>query len=728
MRQIGRRLRDGRLELLEVPEPDVAPGELLIRTEVSVISSGTERSTLEVARKGLLAKARARPDQAKQVVDRVRRDGLRSTLALVRQRLDEFGPLGYSAAGTVIAAGADTAGFRPGDRVAAAGAGFANHAEVDAVPALLCARVPDGVESVDAAFATVGAIALHGFRRGEAQVGSTVAVIGLGLIGQLAVRIARAAGCGVVGVDLDPERLDLARVAGAEAIARSDLGQGHAAAGTADAVLICASADTSDPIELAAELARDRAPVVVVGDVDMKVPRAPYYEKELDLRLSRSYGPGRYDPEYELHGRDYPAGYVRWTEGRNMAAFLGLVADGRVTPSELLSARYALGDAERAFDELVSGGSLAIALDYEGAAEGGPRDRAPIPRAAWSGVARRGKPRFGLIGAGSFATGTVVPGLVAAGLEPGIVASARGLSAADASQRLGFADVASGPEEVIAGDVDLVVIATQHDTHADLAAKALDAGRATYVEKPLSLDEAGLEEVVAAQRRSGAPLVVGFNRRHSDAARKLRKLGHPRLTHVRVNAGPLPADHWSNDPRLGGGRLLGEGCHFVDFVCDQAESDPRSVTAVGYPSREEMPVAATDNFSIQIEFEDGGAATIGYSSVAATGPGKERVEVSAPGAYAALDDFRELLVWRGRDRASSGSRRQDKGFAAQYAMLAAVLRGEEEPPDPDSYVVSTLATLAALRSLQSGRREAVVAAEQGGGRPESSLPLAHETA
>ncbi len=713
MRQIARRLRDGRVELVDVPDPGPAPGRVLIRTEVSVISTGTERSTLEIARKGLLAKARARPEQVRQVLDRVRRDGLRSTTALVRRRLDELGPLGYSVAGTVIATGEEVTGIRPGDRVAAAGAGFANHAELDSVPARLCATVPESVASEEAAFATLGSIALHGFRRSEVQVGSRVAVIGLGLIGQLAVRIARAAGCAVLGVDVAEDRLELARAAGAEACLRSELSSGDRRLGSADAVLVCASASTSDPIELAAELARDRAPVVVVGDVDLRVPRAPYYEKELDLRLSRSSGPGRYDPDYELHGHDYPIGYVRWTEGRNMEAFLALVAQGRLRPSELISGRYPFSEAERAFEAVVSERSLAVALDYElppdregdGAkpSPGGPVERRSRP------VARRAKPRIGLIGAGSFATGTIVPGLLDAGFEPGAVASAGGLSAADAGRRFGFARVAGDAEEVIGADeIDLVVIATQHDSHAALAASALSAGKPVYVEKPLALDLEGVRAIRDAQEKSGALLLVGFNRRHSPVAEELRDIGHPRLTTFRVNAGPLPRDHWTNDARRGGGRLLGEGCHFVDFLCDQAVSEPRAVMAYGFLSHDDMPIESTDNFSIQISFGDGSVGTVRYSANGPTGPAKERIEVSGPGTYAEVEDFGAGTMWRGRRQQRLGSRRRDKGFTAMYELFAQVVRGEADPPDADGYLVSTLATIAALRSLRTGHPEPVV--------------------
>lgn len=672
-----------------------------------MLSAGTERATLDVARKGLLEKARARPDQARQVVDRVRTDGLRSTVALVRQRLDELGPLGYSAAGTVLEAGPGTRGVAPGDRVAIAGGGFASHAEVDVVPSLLSARIPSTVSSEDAAFATLGAIAINGFRRGEAQVGSTVAVIGLGLIGQLAVRVARAAGCRVIGIDLKPELVGLAEKAGAEALQRAELTTGSRWEGSADAVLICAATPSTDPIELAAALARDRAPVVVVGDVTMEVPRAPFYDKELDLRLVRSYGPGRYDPEYELHGLDYPIGYVRWTEQRNMAAFLELVAQGLLRPSELVSHRFAIAAAEEAFAALDDERAVGIVLDYGGAdEERGLRAAQPAPPRR-----RRARtaPRFGLIGAGSFATATLIPGLLGAGLAPTAIASASGLAAESARQRFGFEHASSDATALLErDDIDLLVIATRHDSHADLTERALATGLAVYVEKPLALEWDELGRVIEAQRRSEATIFVGFNRRHAPMAVELRRLPGPRLTTYRVNAGPLPADHWTNDLARGGGRLKGEGCHFIDFLCVQAGADPREVSAHGFPSRDELPLAATDNFTVQITFADGGVGTLNYAADAPRGPGKERFETSAPGAFGVIDDFKSGFVWRGRDRSRLGRGRPDKGFGAQFAAVASVLRGELAPPSPDSFFISTIATLAAAESLESGRPEPVV--------------------
>ncbi len=464
--------------------------------------------------------------------------------------------------------------------------------------------------------------------------------------------------------------------------------------------------ESNDPILLAASLARDRAPVVVVGDVAMELPRAPFYEKELDLRLARSYGPGRYDPSYELHGLDYPIGHVRWTEQRNMVAFLSLVAEGKIRPSELITHRFELGEAERAFEALEAEETVVgVVLGYPGEQGAGPAPAAAgkRPRAA----ARDGR-RVGVVGAGSFATATLIPGLVRAGFEPVAVASASGLSAESARRRFGFETAHARADEIIArDDLDLVVIATRHDSHAELVARALEAGKAVYVEKPLALDWDQLALVRDAQLRSGAPLLVGFNRRYAPLAAELRRLPGPRIAAYRVNAGRLDRDHWLNDLAQGGGRLKGEGCHFIDFICDQEGSDPLSVSAHGFPSDPALPLAASDNFSVQITFADGGVGTVHYAADAPRGPGKERFETSAPGAYAVIEDFRSGGVWKGGRKRRLGGRRQDKGFSSQFERLRDVVRGEVEAPSPESFYLSTLATLAAARSLETGRPEMV---------------------
>lgn len=709
MKQVARRLRDGRLQLIQVPDPEPAPGSALVRLHVSVVSAGTERATLQVARKGLIGKARARPDQARQVIDRVRREGLSSTWQLVRQRLDELGPLGYSAAGKVEAVGPGVTGISPGDAVAVAGGGYANHSELDVVPSLLCARIPGGVSPEDAAFATLGSIALNGFRLGGAEIGGTVAVIGLGVVGQLAVRIARAAGCHVLATDLAPELVAMADGHGVEARQRGSISERWS--GRADAVLICAASSSSDPMELATDLARDRGAVVVVGDVGLHLRRAPFYEKELQLRVARSYGPGRHDPEYELHGHDYPVGYARWTIRRNMGAFLDLVSSGSIDPSELVTHRFDFDDAERAFDVLDEVGTVAgVLLDY---ADGGRPGRLPSPARREPIRRSSAMPRFGLIGAGRFATSTLVPGLITAGFVPVAVASATGLSAEGVRGQFEFERAVGDPGDIVgASDLDVVVIATRHDTHSALVARSLAAGKATYVEKPLAIDDGGLSAVSEVLAESNAPLLIGFNRRYAPLIEEVARLFEgPRMVSVRVNAGALD-DHWLNDEAVGGGRLVGEGCHFVDLILRLVEADPVRVTTSGYSSDARWPRRCADNVAVKLEFADGSVGLLTYSSDAPTDAGKERIEVSGSAGLAVIDDFRSASVWSSGGRRKlgrgRGRGRQDKGYARQYQLLAKVICGAEPAPSPEGYLVSTVATLAAARSLESGQTEDVI--------------------
>ncbi|HEX2688849.1 MAG TPA: Gfo/Idh/MocA family oxidoreductase, partial [Kofleriaceae bacterium] len=503
MKQVVQNYRTGELKLDDVPAPASRPGGLLVRTVASVVSAGTEKTKVDLARKSLVGKAMARPDQVRKVLDTLKREGLVSTYNKVRNKLDSLSPLGYSAAGRVVAVGEGCEGFTVGDAVACAGAGYANHAELLWVPSNLCARIPDGVAFEEAAFSTIGAIALQGVRQAEVQFGETVVVIGLGLIGQLAVQLLRASGCRVIGVDIDSWKvelaqqhgIDLALLRGADVVGQTyQLTDGRGA----DAIIITAAAPDNDPVVLAGELARDRAHVVIVGAVPLDVPRSPYYEKELDVRLSRSYGPGRYDRRYEEKGLDYPIGYVRWTENRNLHAFLRALETKQVSAAKLITHRVPLLEAERAYD-LVAGTIqerfLGVVLKY-------PEAAPPPPRViATPGVrADRSAATVGFIGAGSFAGSMLIPILKSL---PGVtltkVCTASGLTARDAAIRHGFAASVSEPEDILSDDAtDVVFIATRHDTHAALAAQALRRGKAEFVEKPLALDRDHLDAVLAA--------------------------------------------------------------------------------------------------------------------------------------------------------------------------------------------------------------------------------------
>lgn len=720
MRQLVQEPGSGALRVTDVPAPVVRAGGVLVRTEHSVISVGTERMKLEFGRKSLLGKARERPDQVRQVLDTLSREGVASTYRKVRSRLDSPAPLGYSSAGVIEAVGHGVDDLTVGQRVACAGAGYANHAERVWVPKNLVVPVPDGVSTEHAAFATVGAIALQGVRQADVRLGESVVVIGLGLLGQLTLQLLGAAGVQAIGVDVDADRVALAERQGALGIARSDDVEGITRATTdgigADAVIITAATTSEDPIRLAGAVARDRARVVVVGAVPIRVPRSPFYEKEIDVRLSRSYGPGRYDPEYEEKGHDYPVGYVRWTERRNLSAFVRLLETEAVRLDELITHRFDFEEAESAYDILTSeaaGAALGVVLRYPVEARAEPR-RITIEgeEERTRGRARaqvEGRPGVGLIGAGSFATGVLVPILAGQDVSFQGVVSAGGLSARGVAERHGFRYIAGTADELLADPAThMIVIATRHDEHARLAAEALRAGKAVFVEKPLALDENSLDEVLDAAMEGG-PLMVGFNRRFAPATafvrERIERTAGARVVQIRVNAGFVPPDSWVHDPKIGGGRLVGEGCHFIDLALHLLGSPVEEVQAMALAGAD--PAASLgDNVQVTLRCADGSLGSILYTSKGNTRAGKERVEVFAGGVSAVIDDFRRAEVWTKRRERWRGG--QDKGHALELrAFVDAVRTGGPAPIPLEELELSSRATLRAAESLVRGRTLAV---------------------
>jgi predicted dehydrogenase/threonine dehydrogenase-like Zn-dependent dehydrogenase len=706
VKQVTQRLRDGAIEVLEVPAPSLTADGVIVDVRASLLSAGTERSKVEAGRKSLVGKARSRPDQVRAVIDKARQEGVKATADAVRARLDEPSALGYSAAGIVTAVGARVRGLAAGDRVACAGGGYATHSELAQVPGNLCVRLPEEVDFSEGAFATIGSIALHAVRQADVRLGERVAVLGLGLVGQLAAQLLKAAGCRVVGIDLSEELVSLALETHAidQGATRDALERGgHASPpGDCDAVLITAATQSDDPVELAAELCRDRGRVVVVGDVGMKLPRAPYYDKEIELRLSRSYGPGRYDRAYEERGLDYPIGYVRWTERRNMEAFVDLVAAGKVDVSPLITHRVPVDEAPAAYDRLLGGerSPLGIVLEYE-----------PVPTVVMPKPSRGEAPEpaadptvAGVIGAGSFAQRILIPALKGAGFELAGVASAAGLSARSAADRFGFGSALTADEIVEHARIGLVVIATRHASHAALASAALQAGKAVFVEKPPCLTASELRELRAASWESGQLLTVGFNRRHAPLFGALREhvAGRGPINIIyRVKPDHLPVDHWLLDLDQGGGPLVGEGCHFVDLACSLVGTLPSRVSCFMPPDLD-VPLAAAQRFTTTLEFPDGSLATIHYGSAGARGVGKEYLEVHAGDRSGMLDDFRRLSIYSGHRRETKRPRGQDKGHRAQIAHLRSVLAGEAEPAGLDPLDTMQV-TLAALLSAQRGR-------------------------
>lgn len=707
MKQLLQNLKDGRTYLAEVPAPTPTAGQVLVRVRASAVSAGTERALVDFAKSGLLGKARRRPDLVRQVLRKARRDGVLATWKTAQGRLEEPMALGYSCAGVVEAIGEGVEDFAVGDRVACAGAGYANHAEFAAVPQNLCVRLPDNVAWDAAALTTLGAIALQGLRLSDAKLGETVAVIGLGLLGQLAARLAKAAGCRVFGVDLDEARLQAARAAGVATAIRE--GAERAAAAFTDgrgfdAVLIAADGASNDPIELAAELARDRGVIVAVGNVTLGVPRNAFYHKELTLKVSRSYGPGRYDPAYEEGGLDYPYGYVRWTEQRNMAEFARLLGSGDLSLGPVITHRLPIAEGVEAYGLISDGnrGALGVVLEYpDGAAASTRVDLRP------AGAARPGD-GVGVLGAGAFATGVMLPAIKASGAALRGIASPSGTSAKGAAERFKFAYAASKAEEVIEDPgTATVAILTRHDQHAAQVCAALAAGKNVFVEKPLCLSAEELAGIEAARRGDKGILAVGFNRRFAPLTKALKDAfadaAGPKAVQIRVNAGALPAGHWAADPAQGG-RLLGEGCHFIDWANGVIGALPVTADARSLGRKE-----GEQDWMLRLVYPDGSAADILYTSEGDAALGKERYEVHGGGVSAVLEDFRSLTVCKdGKERRTGGWSAADKGHAAQWnAFYEAVRTGGAAPVAWEEIAGATRAALAARESLRRGAPVAV---------------------
>jgi predicted dehydrogenase/threonine dehydrogenase-like Zn-dependent dehydrogenase len=708
MHQVLQTARDGRTALVEVPVPALGAGHILIANVASVISAGTEKMVIDLARKSLLGKARERPDQVRRLWDKARQEGLGSALRAARARLDEPITMGYASSGIVLEAGDGVQEFKPGDRVASNGP----HAGVVCVPKNLCARVPDNVSFEHAAFTVLGAIALNGVRLSRATLGETVFVIGLGLVGQLAVALLKAAGCRVIGTDLDTSKCDLAIKMGAT-LARPGLAASHIEAVTgglgADAVVITASTQSNGPIELAAAAVRKKGRVVLVGVVGLALDRRPFYFKEAEFVVSCSYGPGRYDPAYEEGGHDYPAAYVRWTEQRNMEAVLNLMASGGLDVSALITHRFPVEQAERAYALIERGAEpyLGIVLQYP------HEEREKLQRQIALPVHTATKPAqakigIAVLGVGNFARTTLLPELKKCeGFRPVTLCSASGLSSSHYGPRFGFAVASSDEKQTIRrDDVDAVFILTRHHQHAEQIIAALNADKHVFCEKPLCLSEDELRNIVRTHgAKSQCIVTVGYNRRFAAMARQLKNFfadaHEPLVMHYRVNAGYITPDHWVHDPEQGGGRIIGEVCHFVDFMMFLTGAAPARVSAHTLPNNQRY---RDDNVVVTLTFPDGSSGTITYVANGDKGFSKERVEVFGGGAVAVLDDFRRLELLRGGRKQVVKSRwRQDKGHRGELEAFLAAARNGTSPPIPFRDIVAvSLTTFAIIESLRRG--------------------------
>jgi predicted dehydrogenase/threonine dehydrogenase-like Zn-dependent dehydrogenase len=706
MKQLLQNIKNGKTTVEDVPVPTPRDGQALVKVAVSLVSAGTERMVVEFAEKSYLGKARSRPDLVKQTLDKAKREGLMPTVQAVFNRLDQPMALGYSSAGTIVAIGKNMTGFKVGQRVACAGGGYATHAEYNIVPRSLLTPLPKNVDFESAAFTTLGAIALHGFRLAEPQLGENIAVIGLGLVGLLTIQIAAAAGCNVLGIDLDLKRIQLASSLGLQAVSRRQA-ESAAAAFTVnrgfDSIIICADTPSNDPVELAGIIARDRAKVVATGAVGLNIPRKIYYEKEIAFINSRSYGPGRYDSNYEENGVDYPIGYIRWTEGRNFQAFVDLMAAGKLKATPLISHRFPIEKGVQAY-EVITGKKkvpfLGVLLTYpEGRIHEDKRIAFP------AGVNRKSQiVNLGVLGAGLYANATLVP-IIKNNKDFDLVgiASSGGLHAQHSGKKFGFHYAASSEDEIINDkNINTVAILTRHDSHADLVVKVLKAGKNVFVEKPLAITSKQLEQVTKALTPSHSLLTVGFNRRFSPLAQSLSSFlfnrHEPLHAHYRINAGYLASNHWTQDEALGGGRIIGEACHFIDLITFLVGAPPVSVTAHALPNGGKY---REDNVSMTFTFPDDSIGVVDYLANGDKSMSKERLEVFCEGMVAVLDDYVSLVTVKdGRKKEERIP--QNKGWKAEMTAFAAAIKNGGEPPIPYEHLIGvTKSTFAALESIRS---------------------------
>lgn len=704
MKQILQSLKNGQTEVVEVPVPAARSGQLLIHTTCSLISAGTERMLVEFGKGNLLAKARQQPDKVREVVDKIRTDGVSATLDAVRSKLDQSIPLGYCNVGRVVETGAGADGFEGGDRVISNG----SHAEFVSVAKNLCARIPDNVNDESAAFTVLTAIGLQGIRLANPTIGESVVVTGLGLIGLLTVQLLKAQGCRVLGIDYDPERLALARKFGAETV---NIGAGEDPLTAAkafshgagvDAVLITATTKSSEPISQAAKMCRKRGRIVLVGVTGLELKRADFYEKELSFQVSCSYGPGRYDPAYEERGQDYPIGFVRWTEQRNFEAVLDLMASGALDVEPLISHRFDIGEAAKAMELLTSGEpSLGIILrfaDNLGAAPDFTRTVSlnPPPEPSVGRVA--------FIGAGNYAGRVLIPAFQSAGATLDTIVSSGGVSSVHFGKKFGFADASTDTEAVLENpEIDTVVIATRHNAHAGQVLAALRGGKHVFCEKPLCLTLDELEEIeTVAKARPGQHLMVGFNRRFAPQVVKMKELlakrNVPKNFIMTVNAGDVPADHWTQDLDVGGRRIIGECCHFIDLLRHLAGAPIANAHAICLGEHPSLSVR-DDKAAITLQFEDGSVGVINYLANGHKAVSKERLEVFAAGGILQLDNFLRLSIngWPGANR--SRLWKQDKGQNACAAGFINAIKTGAASPIPLDEIIE-----ASRVSIELGRR------------------------
>ena len=717
MKQVIQNFKTGELYVDDVPVPALSEGMVLIENKFSLISAGTERGTVKVAQANLFNKARQRPDLVAQVIQNIKKEGLKATISKVRTKLDSLKAMGYSTSGVVLTS-MDTKGmFKAGDRVACAGAEYASHAEIVAVPQNLVVKIPDEVSSDDAAFTTLGAIAMQGVRQAEMGIGEKVCVIGLGLLGQITCQLLRANGCAVFGIDLSESFVSIANKHSADkALLRNDpnlisacdnFTNGHGF----DAVIITAAAQSSDPIELAGEISMKKGKVVVVGMVTMNIPRDPhYYRKEIDIRMSCSYGPGRYDVDYEENGQDYPYAYVRWTEQRNMESFLDLIARKYINLKPLTTHVIDIDDAEKAYDIIlgkVKEHHIGILLKYS-ENENKVRSAINISNKPLSAI------NTGFIGAGSFAQSYLIPNVKSAGGSMDGVVTSRGITAKNVGDKFGFNFCSSDVNDILRNEkINTVFIATPHSSHAVHVLESLKAGKNVFVEKPLAINIEELDLIIEAKKNYKQPLMVGFNRRFAPISGNIKKefqnTGEPMLINIRINAGFIPKDNWIQQKDIGAGRIIGEMCHFIDLMQYFTNSEPVKVFAECISSTNDK-ITPADNIAIVIKFKDGSVGNLTYLANGDKGMPKELIEVFSGSKIGIINDFRDGLIYRNGKTIKLKS--SGKGHKEEVVVFFNALKsGNDSPISFRSICLTTLTTFKIHDSLFTGMAQDINLAE-----------------
>lgn len=711
MKQLIQSFKTGELGLFDVPAPICGKNGALIQTTVSLVSAGTEKMLVDFAKKSILAKAKDRPDLVKQVVDKMKKEGIQNTLEKVFTKLDSPIPLGYSLAGRVLEVGSNMGGINIGDRVACGGAGYANHSEINYVPKNLMVKIPEGVDDIDASFVTVGAIALQGVRQTEPKLGECIAVMGLGLLGQLTVQLLKANGCKVIGSDVDPDKLKLAKKLGADEVCHAgdmikranEFSNGRGV----DAVIIAASTKSNQPTIDAADISRMRGRVIFLGMVGMDIPRNDYYKKEIDIRLSMGYGPGRYDTQYEEKGIDYPFDLVRWTEQRNFEAFLGLIQEGKINPKELITHSYEFDDAMTAYDLLegrIQEKYLGIVLKYK--KEINIDEHKSIQRS--QKTITHNEVNVGLIGAGNFTKAVLLPNMQkVGGFNLISLCTATGVSAEGTGKKYDFKYITTDTQEIFKnGEVNAVFITTQHNNHAENIINAIQNGKHCFVEKPLCIYEEELEAI--HQAYTGDSIVqVGFNRRFAPMVEEMKKnLSGKISVNYRINAGIIPIDTWIQDPELGGGRIIGEVCHFIDTCSYLIGSEVSSVYASTI-QKSDQSIPDEDNVNIILNYANGSTATIAYYAYGDNSMPKEYIEAFGNGVSMEMNNFRELIVYKNGKKSKYKNANQDKGFKSEFLAFKDAIKSGEPAITFESIYNTTKSTFKILDSIRNKSIETI---------------------